>query len=77
MDIKNLIYLTYKSGTKYYLKYGTDAEWSCFSSYDILDNAIQRLGKYEEIKLKREREDIGYCNRECGKYRHHYLVWIA
>lgn len=59
MDIKNLIYLTYKSGTKYYLKYGADAEWSCFSNYDILDNAIQRLGKYEEIKLKREREDIG------------------
>lgn len=59
MDIKNLKYLTYNSGTKYYLKYGVDAEWSCFSNYDILDNAIQRLGKYEENELKREREDIG------------------
>ena len=24
-----------------------------------MDNAIQRLGKYEETELKREREDIG------------------
>ena len=53
VDIKNLKYLTYNSGTKYYLIYGADAEWSCFSSYDILDNAIQRLGKYEETELKR------------------------
>ena len=59
VDIKNLKYLTYKSGTKYYLKYGADAEWSCFSSYGIVQNAIQRLGKYEETELKREREDIG------------------
>lgn len=58
IDIKKLKYITYNSGAKYYLIYGADAEWSCFSSYDILDNAIQRLGKYEETELKREREDI-------------------
>ena len=47
-DIEHLEILTYKSGNKAYLLYGADAEWQNFTRYDMLNNAIQRLAKYEE-----------------------------
>lgn len=47
-DIEHFKRLTYKSGNKAYLLYGADAEWENFSRYDVLNNAIQRLAKYEE-----------------------------
>ena len=46
-DIEHLEKLTYKNGNKAYLLYGADAEWENFSRYDVLNNAIQRLAKYE------------------------------
>lgn len=47
-EIDKLDRLTYRSCGKAYLLYGADAEWRNFSRYDVLDNAIQRLAKYEE-----------------------------
>lgn len=57
LDIKSLKWLTYHSGTKYYLKYGADAEWCLFRSYNILDNAIQKLGQYEQAEIKKQEEE--------------------
>ena len=48
--VKSLDKLTYKNSDKYYLSYGADAEWQNFARYDVLDNAIQRLGQYEDSK---------------------------
>lgn len=49
-QLESLDRLTYKSlGTKYLLLYGADAEWRKFSRYDVLDNAIQKLGAFEDI----------------------------
>lgn len=49
-QLESLHRLTYKSlGTKYLLLYGADAEWRKFSRYDVLDNAIQKLGAFEDI----------------------------
>ena len=49
-QLESLYRLTYKSpDNKYLLLYGADAEWRKFSHYDVLDNAIQKLGKFEDI----------------------------
>ena len=49
-QLESLHRLTYKSpDNKYLLLYGADAEWRKFSRYDVLDNAIQKLGKFEDI----------------------------
>lgn len=48
-EIKSLYRLTYTSWGKYLLSYGADAEWRKFSRYDVLDNAIQKLGAFEDI----------------------------
>lgn len=49
-QLESLHRLTYKSsGTKYLLLYGADAEWRKFSRYDVLDNAIQKLGAFEDV----------------------------
>lgn len=48
--VKSLDRLTYWNFGKYVLLYGADAEWQKFSRYDVLDNAIQRLAKYENDK---------------------------
>lgn len=46
-DLKSLDRLTYWNFGKYMLVYGADAEWRIFSRYEVLDNAIQKLAKYE------------------------------
>ena len=49
-QLESLCRLTYKSpDNKYLLLYGADAEWRKFSRYDVLDNAIQKLGAFEDI----------------------------
>ena len=49
-QLESLYRLTYKSpDNKYLLLYGADAEWRKFSRYDVLDNAIQKLGNFEDI----------------------------
>lgn len=57
VNIKNLKRLTYNGGIKYYLIYGADAEWCSFSSYDILSNAIQKLGQYEDADVEKKEEE--------------------
>ncbi len=57
VNIKNLKRLTYNGGIKYYLIYGADAEWCSFSSYDILDNAVQKLGQYEDADVEMKEEE--------------------
>ena len=47
--VESLARLTYWAFDKYLLLYGADAEWRIFNKYDVLDNAIQRLGEYENI----------------------------
>ena len=47
--VESLTRLTYRTHDKYLLLYGADAEWQNFANYDVLDNAIQRLGEYENI----------------------------
>lgn len=49
-DLQNLDRLTYRNDDKAYLLYGADAEWSKFSRYEVLDNAIQKLAMYEDRK---------------------------
>lgn len=55
-ELKALDRLTFKMFGKYVLFYGADAEWQKFSRYEVLDNAIQKLAKYEndetEIRAK-------------------------
>lgn len=55
-ELNSLERLTYWNFGKYMLAYGADAEWSIFSRYEVLDNAIQRLAEYEngveEIRAK-------------------------
>ena len=46
--IDKLDRLTYRNCGISYLLYGADAEWRKFSRYDVLENAIQRLAKYED-----------------------------
>ena len=56
--------MTYWNFDKYMLLYGADAEWQIFGRYDVLDNAIQRLGEYEnigtveEFKALKEKEEL-------------------
>ena len=47
--VESLNRLTYWTFSKYMLNYGADAEWQSFDRYEVLDNAIQRLGEYENI----------------------------
>ena len=47
--VELLTRLTYLAFDKYLLLYGADAEWQIFDTYDVLDNAIQRLAEYENI----------------------------
>ena len=47
--VESLTRLTYRTHDKYLLLYGADAEWQNFNKYDVLNNAIQRLGEYENI----------------------------
>ena len=49
-NIQSLDRLTYRNNEKAYLRYGADAEWQHFSRYDVLDNAIQKLAKYEDAE---------------------------
>lgn len=55
--LQKLDRLTYRNYDKAYLCYGADAEWQHFSSYEVLDNAIQKLAEYEdkEVILRRSR----------------------
>ena len=46
-ELEALDRLTYLNFGKYMLTYGADAEWQIFSRYEVLDNAIQKLAKYE------------------------------
>lgn len=46
--LKNMDRLTYRNCDKAYLSYGADSEWSNFKSYEVLDNAIQKLADYED-----------------------------
>lgn len=46
--LKNMDRLTYRNCDKAYLSYGADSEWSKFKSYEVLDNAIQKLAEYED-----------------------------
>ena len=48
--LKSLHRLTYWNFGKYMLTYGADAEWRIFSRYEVLDNAIQKLAKYENYE---------------------------
>ena len=73
-DIQRLSRLTYRSNTGWaYLFYGCDAEWSKFSRYDVLENAIQKLADYEDKEntvLRKDERNMSLtmkCDR-CGKY---------
>lgn len=55
-DLEALDKLTYWNFGKYMLNYGADAEWQIFSRYEVLDNAIQKLGKYENTPTVTEAE---------------------
>ena len=48
--LKNMDRLTYRNCDKAYLSYGADSEWSNFKSYEVLDNAIQKLADYEDVE---------------------------
>ena len=48
--LKNMDRLTYRNCDKAYLSYGADSEWSKFKSYEVLDNAIQKLAEYEDVE---------------------------
>lgn len=50
-ELVSLDRLTYRVGDKAYLLYGADAEWQKISRYDVIDNAIQKLAKYEDMDL--------------------------
>ena len=56
-ELEALDRLTYWNFGKYMLTYGADAEWQIFSRYEVLDNAIQKLAKYEDATTT-EAEDI-------------------
>lgn len=49
-DTQTLERLTYRNHDKAYLIYGLDAEWRNFGRYNVLDNAIQKLAKYEDME---------------------------
>lgn len=53
--LKKMDRLTYRNCYKACLLYGADAEWCKFKRYEVLDNAIQKLAEYEDVK---ERESI-------------------
>ena len=56
--VESLNRLTYRTHDKYLLLYGADAEWQIFNKYDVLDNAIQRLGEYENIGTVEEFKNL-------------------
>lgn len=57
-EVEKLDRLTYKDFGKYMLFYGDDAEWQKFGRYDVLDNAIQKLAKYENEEEKNRYKTI-------------------
>lgn len=59
-DIEKLDRLTHENFGKYMLFYGADAEWQNFSRYDVLDNAIQKLAKYENEEAYNRDKAINY-----------------
>ena len=60
-DLKSLDRLTYWNFGKYMLVYGADAEWRIFSRYEVLDNAIQKLAKYENEEQEIRAKAIDEC----------------
>lgn len=54
-ELESLDRLTYWNFGKYMLTYGADAEWRKFSRYEVLDNAIQKLAKYEDATISEGR----------------------
>ena len=44
------------------LDYGADAEWQSFDRYEVLDNAIQKLAKYENIGTVEELKTLKELN---------------
>lgn len=59
-NIKKLDRLTYKNSERYMLFYSADAEWQNFSNYDVLDNAIQKLAKYENEEAYDRDKAVNY-----------------
>lgn len=59
--LKSLYRLTYWNFGKYMLTYGADAEWRIFSRYEVLDNAIQKLAKYENNEKEIRNKTIAEC----------------
>lgn len=76
-DLQNLDRLTYRNCDKAYLLYGSDAEWSKFSRYEVLDNAIQKLAMYEDRKelmpTKRRRLTMEDWSKKEPKFRYMLL----
>ena len=66
-EIETLDRLTYKNFEKYYLFCGADAEWQKFSRYDVLDNAIQKLAKYEnkEEEIRNGSSEMSEIEKTC------------
>ena len=57
-NIQSLDRLTYRNNEKAYLRYGADAEWQHFNRYDVLDNAIQKLAKYEDAETNISKDKL-------------------
>ena len=57
-NIQSLDRLTYRNNEKAYLRYGADAEWRHFNRYDVLDNAIQKLAKYEDAEANISKDKL-------------------
>ena len=66
--VESLTRLTYWNFGKYMLLYGADAEWQIFGRYDVLDNAIQRLGEYENIGTVEEFKALKENKCKCEAY---------
>ena len=70
--VESLNRLTYWAFSKYMLNYGADAEWQFFDRYEVLDNAIQRLGEYENIGTVEEFKALKknqYKHENCANIR--------
>lgn len=63
--LKNMDRLTYRNCDKAYLSYGADEEWSKFKSYEVLDNAIQKLADYEDEEEKENVDPLMSLRKIC------------
>lgn len=63
--LKKMQRLTYRNCDKAYLSYGADSEWSKFKSYEVLDNAIQRLADYEDAREKEDMDPLVSLRKIC------------